>query len=95
MTGVIVEVICERCGFKWLVNSTRKPNSLCSSCRAKRVQTVQNKEGKCYPWHGHFAADMVTPIAEDGEPILPGVRLCGNLDCVNPSHVKEGKNGIC
>lgn len=84
------EVLCERCGFKWFIVSSRKPNALCASCRAKRVQTIQSQRGKCYPWHGNFAADLVTPISEDGEKILPGIRICGNLDCVNPAHIKEG-----
>ena len=85
------EVKCERCGFKWDLLSTRKPTSLCASCRAKRVQTVQSVKGKCYPWHGFFAPDMVTPISEDGTLVVTGQRLCGNLDCVNPAHMKEGK----
>ena len=87
------EVICERCGYKWEIMSTRKPQTLCVSCRAKRVQTVQNVRGKCYPWHGHYAADMVTPIHEDGSPVIIGKRICGNNDCVNPSHSERKANG--
>lgn len=88
------EVQCERCGFKWELLSTRKPTPLCVSCRARRVQTVQSVKGKCYPWHGNFAPDLITPIDEDGEPIILGIRLCGNDDCVNPTHIQEGnRNG--
>ncbi len=85
------EVECVRCGFKWELISNRKPNAHCQSCRARRVQTVQNVAGKCYPWHGHYAADLVTPISEDGDPVIIGERLCGNRDCVNPAHIKERK----
>jgi hypothetical protein len=43
------------------------------------------------PWHGGFAVDDVTPIDDDGLPVLPGVRACGHNDCVNISHIqKEG-----
>lgn len=84
------EVICERCGYKTVIHSKRKPHPLCASCRAKKVQTIQRADKKCYPWHGLFAQDMVSPITEDGKLFLPGKRICGNLDCVNPSHIKEG-----
>lgn len=90
---MVQEVQCERCGFKWQLFSTRKPTGLCVSCRARRVQTVQSVKGKCYPWHGNFAADLITPITEDGEAVILGIRLCGNGDCVNPSHIQEGNNG--
>jgi hypothetical protein len=39
------------------------------------------------PWHGHFGADEITPIDDDGKPVFPGVRSCGNNDCCNPQHV--------
>jgi hypothetical protein len=42
------------------------------------------------PWHGRFGADMVTPVDEDGVAVLPGVRKCGRLDCVNASHIERG-----
>lgn len=31
---------------------------------------------------------MTTPIDEKGNPVLPGIRICGKLDCVMPDHVK-------
>jgi len=78
---------CERCGFEWDLNSTRQKTVLCASCRARKVQTVHTKKGKCLPWHGGFAKDDVTPLDDDGQPVLPGVRSCGHNDCVNPSHI--------
>jgi hypothetical protein len=44
------------------------------------------------PWHGGFAVDDVTPIDDDGFPVLPGVRLCGHNDCVNISHIEKKGN---
>jgi len=83
---------CERCGFEWHVNTIRKPTSLCHSCRARKVQTVHTPEGKCVPWHGHFAEDDITPVDDDGNPVFPGVRRCGNTDCVAPNHIKKGQD---
>jgi hypothetical protein len=83
---------CERCGFQWELHSRQK-TVLCGSCRARKVQTVHTRMGKCLPWHGGFAADDVTPLDDDGMPVLPGVRLCGHNDCVNVLHIqKEGMN---
>jgi hypothetical protein len=80
-------VQCERCGFEWAVASVRRRVILCSSCRARKVQTIHSDLGKCLPWHGHFGSDEITPVDDDGEPILPGVRACRNNDCVSPKHV--------
>jgi hypothetical protein len=80
-------VECERCGMEWQVASIRRKVILCQSCRAKKVQTVQSPHGKCLPWAGHFAADEVTPVDDEGQPVLPGVRACGKADCVSPRHI--------
>lgn len=80
---------CERCGFVWELSSSRQKTMLCASCRAKKVQTVHTRKGKCIPWHGNFAADEVTPVDDNGDPFLPGVRLCGHNDCCNISHIQE------
>lgn len=50
--------------------------------------TVQSGEFKCLPWHGRFAEDLVTPIDDLGDVMLPGKRICGNLDCVLPAHIE-------
>lgn len=80
-------VQCERCGIEWQVNSIRKKVVFCASCRARKVQTVHSVEGKCLPWHGFFAADDITPVDDNGEPVFPGVRGCGNNDCCNHKHI--------
>jgi hypothetical protein len=80
-------VQCERCGLEWQVASIRRKVILCQSCRARKVQTVHSPEGKCYPWSGHFAADEITPVDDEGFLVLPGVRSCGHNDCCNPKHV--------
>jgi hypothetical protein len=80
-------VQCERCGFEWRVSSVRRKRILCASCRAQKVQTIHSGDGKCLPWSGHFMKDEVTPVDDDGNVVLPGVRSCGHTDCVAPYHV--------
>lgn len=53
------------------------------------MKTVDSKLGKCLPWHGYFASDESTPVDDTGEPYLPGVRLCGNNDCIEKSHIEQ------
>lgn len=50
---------------------------------------VNSEKGKCIPWHGYFATDWVTPVDEEGQPYLPGIRTCGHSDCVNVAHIIE------
>jgi hypothetical protein len=77
---------CTRCGWIWETNATRNNHETCESCRARKVQKV----GACLPWHGRFASDMVTPIDEEGVAVLPGLRKCGRIDCISPSHIERG-----
>jgi hypothetical protein len=78
-----MEQTCVRCGIIWEVNSTRKNQDTCKSCKTRKQQKV----GDCLPWHGAFAEDLVTPVDEDGLEVLPGLRTCRNSDCVNGSHI--------
>lgn len=82
-------VECERCGHRWDASNARKNVALCSSCRARPARTVYTPAGdRCKPWRGMFDMDEVTPVDDDGIPVLPGWRECGNFDCVNPDHVR-------
>ena len=82
-------VTCIRCGFTFEVNRKRKKLRMsCESCRVTRATTIQNGNLRCLPWHGGFDYDLVTPIDEDGQRVLPGIRICGKNDCVQPAHVK-------
>lgn len=79
------ETKCLRCGIGWEVNSSRKANENCDSCRARRATKVS----ACLPWHGRFAVDQVTPIHEDGSQVMPGLRMCGHKDCCNREHLER------
>ena len=81
---------CVRCGLVRMVQKNRRNSTgLCRSCRAGK----QNKIRECMPWHGNFGLDMITPVDEDGVPVLRGKRRCGNLDCVNPKHIERRQDG--
>ena len=80
---------CRRCGITWEDSAVRKNSDLCVSCRARKKQKIDG----CIVWHGHFAEDMITPVDEDGEPVLPGKRLCNRIDCVAPNHIERNTNG--
>jgi len=84
-------VECTRCGYEWEVTTVRKNHNLCASCRARKVQSVHTVKGKCIPWHGHFAPDQITPVDDDGEIVMPGLRACGHSDCVSPNHVIDSQ----
>lgn len=78
---------CLRCGFVWEISLSRNNPENCESCRT----TKKNRIRECIVWHGHFAADFVTPIDENGVEVMPGIRTCGNKDCVNVSHIAKLK----
>ena len=82
------KVICEQCGWSWVVNLEKRNRTdlLCFSCRAKPSNVIQYGGLRCVPWNGDFADDMVTPVL-NGEPFMPGERVCKHSDCVNPKHL--------
>jgi len=82
-----VQKQCLRCGLVWEINSTRKNPDYCASCRARK----QVKIGECLVWQGNYAEDLITPINEEGLPVVAGESICGNSDCVNPEHRKMKK----
>ena len=81
---------CRRCGLRWDSNTARKNVLFCTSCRARKAKTVPYGVDRCVPWHGLFAEDELTPVDDDGNPVLPGSRFCGKKDCVNVDHVERG-----
>lgn len=89
----MAKVECARCGYEWEIKTVRNPEVFCYSCRSRKVQTVHGALGKCVPWHGRFAADFATPVDDDGKVVMPGVRLCGNSDCVSVKHVIPYEGG--
>jgi hypothetical protein len=81
-------VDCVRCGFTFEITKKQwKPKMLCASCKTRKVVVIEHGDTRCLPWHGQFGYDLVTPVDELGKPVLPGERSCGNLDCVQESHI--------
>ena len=81
------KAVCSRCGFVWMINITKKGRTdlLCVSCRAKPATAIQYGKLRCLPWSGEFD-DWDNPVDGFGF-VLPGVRICGHKDCVNPKHI--------
>lgn len=81
------KTICSRCGFVWTVNQAKKGRTdlLCVSCRAKPSSVIQYGDLRCMPWQGDF--DGFDNPRMDGTLVLPGLRVCGHRDCINPKHV--------
>jgi DNA-directed RNA polymerase subunit RPC12/RpoP len=84
------EAICNRCGHIWRVKMDElKSGVRCADCRMGQSLIVKYGNTKCLPWQGEFDSETLTrPIYED-KPVLPGIRNCGHLDCVNPEHIKK------
>jgi hypothetical protein len=87
--GGMPKIECVRCGFEWVVANVRKQDNYCVSCRARKVATVDLGGDKCHPWQGMFGSDLITPVDDNGRPVKPGHRVCGNADCVNSRHIEE------
>ena len=84
-------MLCERCGYEDTTGLLEKrvdrgASKLCSSCRAKPVSVIKTEFGDCKPWAGDFDTDD-NPLNPDGSLLLPGMRKCGNSDCVAEDHV--------
>jgi len=87
----ILKNTCYRCGF---VRSRQQPtfvDGLCSSCSSLTEKALKPRRSSCKPWTGNFAPDDVTPLHPNGQPVLPGPRVCGYSDCVNPKHITKEK----
>jgi hypothetical protein len=82
------QVECCRCGFKWVVNAEKRGRKdlKCISCRVKPAHTIQYGKLRCTPHQGSLDADL-NPVDDKGRIVLPGVRVCGHRDCVNPTHI--------
>lgn len=82
---------CQTCGsiFDFRVEYLRRSSydtTKCKDCKAKPVNVVKTKFGLCTPHKGDFDWDTMQPL-KDGKPYLPGIRKCGNADCIARKHV--------
>jgi hypothetical protein len=92
--------VCERCGVKQNTavvpgaKATRRRSPLCESCQAKPATTVITAYGRCRPHKGPFDAND-NPLDDfTGEPYRPGIRLCGNRDCIELKHIETVKKAL-
>jgi hypothetical protein len=84
---------CSHCGANALSReaiqkriSRGSSRRICLDCSASKKTTLAYGDLICKPWSGDFDLDTLAPI-KDGLEVMPGPRLCGHKDCVEPSHV--------
>jgi hypothetical protein len=83
---------CDRCGFEWKFPQTYAQRAtysmdVCKDCRAKPVTHSGPANDYCLPWQGDVDLDTMAPLDDDGNPYKPGIRTCGNADCIRPKHL--------
>lgn len=76
-------LLCLICGFL-LEERRRRNDDLCNSCRMRPAKSIKYNDDVCIPWHGEF--DYNDNPVVSGMLFMPGVRVCGHRDCVNPNH---------
>lgn len=84
-------MICRTCGYNDTSNAMEKRverggSQECASCTAKPAVTIKSAYGVCRPWRGDFD-DNDNPLDTKGRLYRPGIRLCGNRDCVARNHI--------
>jgi hypothetical protein len=84
---------CSHCGANSLSReaiqkrqSRGSSRRICLDCSASKKTTLAYGDLICKPWGGDFDLDTLAPI-KDGHLVMPGERICGHKDCVEPSHV--------
>jgi hypothetical protein len=84
-------LICKRCGYAddsgfIARRRERKQAQLCQSCVARPSREVKTEYGICRPHRGNFDG-RDRPMDRWHRLFRPGHRLCGNADCVEPTHI--------
>lgn len=87
----MIRTTCETCGviFDFRHEYLRRVNydtTKCKSCKAKPTRSVKTDYGICTPHQGEFDWDTMTPM-KNGKPYKPGIRKCGNADCIARAHI--------
>lgn len=85
---------CDRCGQQINADAVAKRRSRgdndlrCLDCRGRPLTKLPTYNGvKCKPWEGDIDLDTLAPIDEKGNLAVPGIRKCGNADCVENRHI--------
>lgn len=80
------EATCLICQTTWGIHEQRENKQIyCRMCRSHENVIDYGHDDPCLPWRGDFDEDD-NPM-KHGNPHLPGNRLCGHRDCVQPSHI--------
>lgn len=101
--GDFDDIECQQCGIiirrdTWMKNRDRGNEKwdYCKSCKAHPVAyvTVRHKVLGlicCVPHRGELD-EQWRPINAKGKLFRPGIRFCGNRDCISPSHIVAEMN---
>ena len=96
------DIVCANCGQDipsnvWAKRKERGRHDWkqCTDCTAKPIEkiTVHHPalgQIQCYPHKGEVN-ELWQPLDALGNLYRPGVRLCGNKDCVNTAHIEKPK----
>lgn len=86
-----IKTTCQRCGYEWIQSERQLYRdaeiTFCRSCKATESKTVMKDGWVCHPHRGEVDLDTMTPLDANGNPYLPGYRLCGMLDCTTRTHI--------
>jgi len=91
-----VRLTCERCGIEEVVFRTTLTKRLerneeywanCVDCVTRQGRKYSKRSPDCKPHSGELDDDLY-PLNKYGKPFRPGVRLCGNTDCINRDHIE-------
>lgn len=94
------DIICIICGQSissnvWVKRKERGRDDWkeCQDCTAKPTAKIivhhpSLGQIQCYPHQGEVN-ELWQPLDASGNLYRPGVRLCGNKDCVNTAHIEK------
>ena len=91
-----VKITCQRCGIETVISARQlwretEATKLCRSCTAKPAKTNMRNGWLCFPHRGDIDLDTMTPLDKNGKPYMPGIRICGTLDCTTKAHIISDK----
>jgi hypothetical protein len=87
---------CIRCGYADEAITKRVERGgqpICNSCAARPAQRIVTRFGVCRPHRGDFD-NFDNPLDKDGKPYRAGLRLCGNSDCIERSHILKDVDAL-
>ena len=92
-----VRLTCSRCGVEETVMRNTVAKRLlrgeknwsdCVDCEFRKGRKFAKRGGDCIPHKGELDENLF-PLNKFLKPYRPGLRVCGNSDCVRREHIVE------